>query len=243
MLETSSSVDLEAMRARVAEVRRRIAEACRRVGRSPEEVTLIAVSKTFPAAAVEAASGLGLGHFGENKVQELTAKSAAVPGAGAGGRVTWHMIGHLQRNKAKDVAPSADVFHALDSLRLADALASRLAAAGRTLPCFVQVNVSGEDSKFGVAPEAVHALLDDLARYEHLRMVGLMTLAAPAEDAEAVRPQFRQLRTLLESYDGSAHRAGAPASLSMGMSGDYEVAIEEGATHVRIGSALFGPRQ
>jgi pyridoxal phosphate enzyme (YggS family) len=226
---------------RVAHVRDRIARACARAGRSPDEVTLVAVTKTFPVETVEAAVAAGLRDLGENRVQELVEKAEVVPGAAAGGAVRWHLIGHLQRNKAKEAVRHADVFHALDSLRLAEALNGRAAQAGRVLPCLVQVNVSGEGTKSGVAPEAAHAFLDALAPFEHLRIAGLMTLAAFVETDDAlesvVRPQLRRLRRLAETYPG-----GGLGALSMGMSGDYEVAVEEGATHVRIGAALFGPR-
>ena len=230
--------------ARLAEVRARIEQACARVGRSPDEVTLVAVTKTFPVEAVEAAVAAGLRDFGENRVQELVEKASAVPGASAGGAVRWHLIGPLQRNKARDAAHHADVFHALDSLRLAEALDRRAVQADRVIPCLVQVNVSGEATKSGVAPEEAHAFVDRLAPFDHLRIEGLMTLAAPVETEAAleavVRPQFRRLRLLAETYDG---REGVRlALLSMGMSGDYEVAVEEGATHVRVGSALFGTR-
>ncbi|MFB3132718.1 MAG: YggS family pyridoxal phosphate-dependent enzyme, partial [Rhodothermales bacterium] len=147
-------------------------------------------------------------------------------------------VGHLQRNKAKDVVACADVFHALESLRLAAELDRRAAQAGRRLPCFVQVNVSGEASKFGLGPDDILEMLEGLLAYEHLQIVGLMTLAAPVADPEAVRPQFRRLRQVFEQ----GYAAEPMHSLSMGMSGDFEVAIEEGATHVRLGTALFGPR-
>ena len=152
------------------------------------------------------------------------------------------MIGHLQRNKAKDVARHADLFEALDSPRLAKELEKRAEAEERVLPCLVQVNVSGEESKYGLGPDDVHAFLDRVAEHEHLRVRGLMTLAAPADDPEDVRPQFRLLRELLEGYNARGTGRAPLDVLSMGMSGDFEVAIEEGATHVRIGSALFGPR-
>jgi pyridoxal phosphate enzyme (YggS family) len=226
---------------RAAHVRERIAQACARSGRSPEEVTLIAVTKTFPVEVVRAAVAAGLRDFGENRVQELVEKAEAVPGEGAGGGVRWHLIGHLQRNKARDAVRDADLFHALDSLRLAEALERRAEAAGRVLPCLVQVNVSAEDTKEGVAPAEAHAFLDALAPFGHLRIEGLMTLAAPVETAAeleaVVRPQFQRLRRLAETYPGGGLRV-----LSMGMSGDYAVAVEEGATHVRVGSALFGAR-
>ena len=163
------------------------------------------------------------------------------PGRIGGGDICWHMVGHLQRNKAKDVAAHADLFEALDSPRLAKELNKRALAEERVVPCLVQVSVSGEDSKYGLDPDQVHAFVDQVAAYDGLRIRGLMTLAALTDDPEDVRPQFR----LLAPSGRDLHRSRARpdwTSLSMGMSGDFEVAIEEGATHVRIGSAIFGPR-
>ncbi len=234
------------IRARAEAVRARIAAASEQAGRDPAAVRLIAVSKTFPLEVVRAAAEAGLADFGENRVQELEEKAEVVPGEGRGGAVRWHLIGPLQRNKAKKAVEAADVFHALDSDRLAEELDRRAAQAGRVLPCFVQVNVSGEASKSGLAPAALHAFLDGLAAREHLRVVGLMTLAAPARSAAeletVVRPQFQRLRRLAETYDAGANPRLTLERLSMGMSGDFEVAVEEGATDVRVGSALFGPR-
>ncbi len=246
-----------AIAGRLAGVRRRVAAACTRAGRDPAGVRLIAVTKTFPVEVVRAAIAAGLRDFGENRVQELEEKSAAVPGTVGGSRgpadsggdsaVRWHLIGPLQRNKAKKAVAAMDAFHALDSQRLAEELEKRAAQERRVLPCYVQVNVSGEASKSGLAPAGTHAFLDGLAAFEHLRVVGLMTLAAPAatpgELEAVVRPQFRRLRALAEGYDAAGNpRVRSPLRLSMGMSGDFEVAVEEGATDVRVGSALFGAR-
>lgn len=225
---------------RLEVIRERIAQACQRAGRRPDDVTLVGVTKTFPVEVVAAARQAGLGDFGENRVQELLEKTSVLPGSIQGGDVRWHMVGHLQRNKAKDIVACADVFHALESLRLAAELDKRAAEADRRLPCLVQVNVSGEASKFGLDPGAVLDVLDRLAAYEHLRVVGLMTLAAPVEDPEEVRPQFRLLRQVFDRC--APPPGGSMQYLSMGMSGDFEVAIEEGATHVRLGTALFGSR-
>lgn len=233
----------EQIAARVAVVRDRVAAACARVGRDPSDVRLIAVTKTFPPEVVRAAVAAGLTDFGENRVQELEEKAGAVPGEHFGGGVRWHLIGPLQRNKARRAVELADSFHALDSERLARELEKRAAAEGRVLPCYVQVNVSGEGTKSGIAPEDAEATVRQFDAFEHLRVVGLMTLAAPAEgpdDLEAVvRPQLRHLRRLA---DRAADALGTPMRLSMGMSGDYEVAVEEGSTDVRIGTALFGER-
>ena len=250
----------------VARVRERIAAAAARAGRSADEVTLVAVTKTRPIETVRAAVAVGLTDLGENRVGELVDKSDVLPGeamatdgaTAGGGAVRWHLVGSLQRNKARDAAARADLFHALDSVRLADALDRRAEQAGRVLPVLVQVNVSGEDAKGGVEPDAAHDLLAYAAERPHLRPVGLMGMAAFAEDRrdlEAhVRPAFRRLRDLFDAYAGGPQTAGPQTAgaetagagrlsvLSMGMSGDFEVAVEEGATHVRVGTALFGPR-
>ena len=212
-------------------VRSRIERACRRASRRADEITLIGVTKTWPLDIVRAAIAAGIHDIGENRAQELVEKAKALPA----GVHRWHMIGHLQRNKAKVVVRHAASFHALDSIRLARALDRHASEAGRILECFAQVNVSGEASKSGFDPHEVPRALDELVAFESLRIVGLMTLAAPAEDPEDVRPQFSLLRRLSESMQD--------ARLSMGMSGDFEVAVEEGATHIRLGSALFGRRQ
>ncbi len=240
-------LDLEATQELIArrleQVHERIRRACRRVGRDPAEVTLIGVTKTFPLEVVELAYASGLRHFGENRVQELVAKATAKPGHIQGGDIWWHLIGHLQRNKVKQAVRFADWFHALDSLRLAQELDKRAAAVGRVMPVLVEVNVSGEPTKFGLPPDAVYDFLDALAPFEHLQVLGLMTVAAFLPDPEQIRPQFRTLRRLWEGYRGRENPRVEMRVLSMGMSHDFEVAIEEGATHIRIGSALFGPRK
>ncbi len=223
-------------------VRRRIAGACARAGRSTDEVTLVGVTKTFPIEAVLAAREAGLTHFGENRVQELVEKAEAVPSRIQGGDVMWHMIGHLQRNKAKDVVDYADFFHALDSPRLAKELNKRASREERVVPCLVQVNISGEESKYGIAPAETHAFLDGVERFKNLRIEGLMAIASFVDDPEDVRPEFRRLCELFETYDHAGNPGVKMKYLSMGMSDDFEVAIEEGATHVRIGSAIFGAR-
>lgn len=234
------------IRSRADAIAGRIAAACERSGRDPSDVRLVAVSKTFPLEVVQAGIEAGLTDFGENRVQELEEKAGAIPGVTSGGAIRWHLIGPLQRNKAKKALEHADVFHALDSDRLAKEVDKRAAQAERVLPCFVQVNISGEDSKSGLAPDALHAFLDRLAAFEHLHIVGLMALAAPADSPEEletlVRPQFRRLRTLAETYDARANPRVDLRRLSMGMSGDFEIAVEEGATDIRLGSALFGAR-
>ena len=242
MISTTPEKVDSAIEHRVARVYERIEDACTRAGRRPDSVTLVAVTKTFPIEIVQAAYEMGLRHFGENRIQELVEKSSALPGKLRGGDVYWHMIGHIQRNKAKDVVASADIVHGLDSLRLAKQLNTRASGMDRVLPCMVQVNVSGEASKFGLKPNEVPAFLDELCRYENIELAGFMTLARPADNPERVRPEFQRLRRILESTQASHTSCLSWQYLSMGMSGDFEVAIEEGATHVRVGSALFGSR-
>lgn len=197
-------------------------------------MTLVAVTKTHPVETVHAALDAGLTAVGENKVQELAAKREALASATA----VWHYLGRVQTNKARDIVRYADLIHGVDSLRAGEALARRMEAEGRRVPVLVQVNVSGEASKAGVEPEQAAALVDGL-RGLGLDVHGLMTLASPADDPEAVRPEFARMRRLRDDLGG----ADRLPILSMGMSGDFEVAVEEGATHVRVGSALFGDRE
>lgn len=225
-----------ALSARLDEVRARIARAAARSGRESEAVTLIAVVKTVAPERVRDAVALGLRDLGENRVQEAEGKIAAVGREG----LRWHMIGHLQRNKAGRAVELFDRVHSVDSADLALALARRAEAAGRRLPVLVEVNVSGEASKFGVAPEALPELLEAVRALPALALDGLMTVGPPVERPEDARPCFARLRAL---RDGAERRLGAALPhLSMGMSGDYEVAVEEGSTLVRVGTALFGPR-
>lgn len=220
----------------LAEVRARIAAAAERAGRSAEEIRLLQVSKTVPEERLLLAIQAGATDLGENKVQEAKRKAANL----ADQEVRWSVIGHLQTNKAKDVVAFADEFQALDSIRLADALDRRLQAAGRSLDVFVQVNTSAEESKFGLEPEQTLDLLEELTHRDSLRVQGLMTLALFTSDTERVRECFRTLRDL---RDRARERdLVGPGGLSMGMSGDFEAAIEEGATVVRVGQAIFGAR-
>ena len=227
------------LRDRIREIRKRIRLACERAERDEQSVTLIAVSKTFPMSSVLEAYHAGIRHFGENRVQELNAKSREFPGVQNNGDIYWHMIGHAQRNKAKDVISHADVMHSLDSVRLAVELDKRAAGRRDRVPCMVQVNVSGEASKFGLQPEEVPQFVEEIQELKHIELTGLMTLASPAPNPEDIRPQFALLRALRDKL--SLTHEGIK-DLSMGMSGDFEVAIEEGATHVRVGSLLFGSR-
>lgn len=234
---------VDALSDRAAAVRDRIVAAAARAGRDPDAVTLIAVTKTHPLDVVRAALAAGLRDLGENRVQELVAKADAL-GSDTPGDLRWHLIGSLQRNKARDAARVASLVHTVDSEALADALDRKADEAGRVLPVLVQVNVSGEAQKHGVAPEAAHDLMAAVAGRRHLALAGVMGMAAfaasPGDTERIARPAFRRLRTLFDTYRGDGR--DALSVVSMGMSGDVEVAVEEGATHVRVGTALFGTR-
>lgn len=221
----------------LAQVRASIAEAARRAGRNPSAVRLLPISKTVPAEILRIAAALGLSELGENKVQEAASKAEVL----ADLALRWVIVGHLQSNKAKEIARFASEFQALDSLRVAAVLNDRLAAEGRSIDVFVQVNTSGEETKFGLPPAEVPAFLESLERYPQLRPQGFMTLALFSSDHDRVRRCFVTLREL---RDRCSHQtaAGAMRELSMGMSGDYELAIAEGATVVRLGQAIFGGR-
>lgn len=218
-------------------VEEKVKEACRRAGRSREEVTLIAVSKTKPMSMIEELLPLGVVDFGENKVQELTAKEEALPS-----HIRWHMIGHLQRNKVKYLVDKAFLIHSVDSLRLAEAVSQEAGKKGVTANILIEVNVAGEDSKFGVRPEETAALAEAISKLPNIAVKGLMTIAPFVENAEENREVFRNLRKLSVDIEEKKFNNVTMAVLSMGMTGDYEVAIEEGATMVRVGTGIFGER-
>jgi len=228
----SSIVDT--IRERLTAVRRRIEAAAGRSGRAAESVTLVAVSKTMPVEAVRAAVAAGATILGENRVQEARDKIEALAGA-----AEWHLIGHLQTNKAKLAVGLFDRIHSLDSIRLAHELERHACEAGRRVRCLVQVNVGGEEQKNGASESEVRPLLEAASRLPHLLVEGLMAIPPFLSDAEAVRPFFRRLRVLREEL---ASDGFVLPDLSMGMTQDFEVAIEEGATLVRVGTAIFGPR-
>jgi pyridoxal phosphate enzyme (YggS family) len=216
-------------------LRQRISTACDRAGRDPGGVTLVAVSKGQPPAVVRAAADLGLVVFGENKIQEAKAKIAMCPG-----RLRWHLLGHLQTNKARDAVHFFEMIHSVDSLRLAEEIQKQADKAAKQVSVLLEVNVAGESSKFGYRPDALLAELSALNAFPRLEIHGLMTMAPWSPEPEKARPYFRHLREIKGECE---QQLGAPlAHLSMGMTGDFEVAIEEGATLVRIGTALFGER-
>jgi pyridoxal phosphate enzyme (YggS family) len=229
------STSAEGIAGRWHAVTARVAAACARAGRSPAEVTIVAVSKTHPAEAVQAAAAAGARDFGENYAQELVAKREA---CGELGGARWHFIGRLQRNKAKLVAGRVALVPAVDSIELAEELARR--ALGVVQPILLAVNIAGEATKGGASPDQAGAMAAAIARLPGVRLDGLMTMQPPSDDPEASRGSFLALRALRARLEQDL---GAPLpALSMGMSGDYEVAIACGATHVRIGSAIFGER-
>ena len=216
-------------------VQQRIRAACERAGRDPDSVTLLAVTKSHPPETVAAAAKLGLIFFGENKVQEAKAKIPLCPG-----NLRWHFIGHLQSNKCRDAVELFKMIQSVDSLPLAQEINKRAEQAARTMPVLMEVNVAGEASKFGYRPEQLLAELKELNALPRIEIHGLMTVPPWSAEAEKSRPHFRRLRELKERAETVL---GAPLPhLSMGMSGDFEIAIEEGATMVRIGTELFGPR-
>ena len=223
--------------ARLAEVRARIGRAATRSGRLPGEITLVAVSKTVSAQLVAAAVAAGQRVFGENRVQEALGKAAA-----CGPGLAWHLIGHLQSNKAKAAVRFFDVVESLDSPGLAAELDRRAGEQGRRLRVLVQVKLAEEAGKSGVAQREAPALVETVARLPNLELAGLMTIPPPPEKPEDSRVWFERLRGMRDRWDGECCPPGALRELSMGISADYEVAIEEGATIVRIGSVLFGAR-
>ncbi|MDH5831616.1 YggS family pyridoxal phosphate-dependent enzyme [Luteimonas sp. M1R5S18] len=231
--------DTAQLQANLDAIRARIGAACRSAGRDPGEVRLLPVTKTVGADRLRIAHALGLRQFGENKVQEALGKSEALADLPD---LRWVLIGHLQTNKARYAARFADEFQALDSLRVAQALDTQLQSRGRAIDVLVQVNTSGEDTKFGLAPDEVPAFVRQLPAFSSLRVRGLMTLALFSDDAARVRPCFVRLRELRDRLRQEAPDGIAMDDLSMGMSGDFELAIAEGATTVRVGTALFGHR-
>lgn len=219
---------------RLEAIRNRVQAACGRVGRSPESVTLIGVTKTVGHEVAQALVDLGVADLGENRPQELWRKSDLVSGA------RWHVIGHLQRNKVERTVGLSSLIHSVDSERLLEAIETEAKRIGKQTAVLLEVNCSGEEAKHGFTPEAVLAFTSNLKPLHFVRIEGLMTMAALADDPEAARPAFRRLAGLqkeLRQVLGDQHPLN---QLSMGMSGDFEVAIEEGATHIRLGTVLVG---
>jgi pyridoxal phosphate enzyme (YggS family) len=224
------------LRDRFQRVRTRIESACADSGRDPQGVRLVAATKLRAPELLQAALGVGIDVFGENYVQELVEKAESVGDS----RARWHFIGHLQRNKVKGLLPHVDRIHSVDSWRLAFEISRRAESLGRNLPVCLEVNIGGEESKGGFEPDQLRAEFAELLELPGLCIDGLMTLPPYRDDPREVRPFFQRLREL---RDGLAERFGCPLpELSMGMSADLEAAVAEGATWVRVGTALFGPR-
>ena len=221
----------------LAEVEKRVLAACERAGRDPKEVTLIAVSKTKPIEMIEEAIEYGKKEFGENKAQEMKQKYEALPKD-----IIWHFIGHLQTNKVKYVVGRASLIHSVDSLHLAEAIEKESAKKNLVTDILVEVNVAGEKSKFGLNTDETEELVRNIAKLPHIRIRGLMTIAPYVDDPEENRQIFRSLKELSVDIQSKNIDNVLMDILSMGMTNDYEVAIEEGATHVRVGTGIFGER-
>jgi pyridoxal phosphate enzyme, YggS family len=218
-------------------VRFKIDEACRRVGRNPEEVTLIAVSKTKPLSDIEELAAEGVTEFGENYPQELAQKYNDISKP-----VHFHQIGHLQTNKIKYIIDKVSLIHSVDSMHLAEAINKEAAKRDIIAEVLIEVNYAGEDSKFGVKPEDTENLIREISGLHNVKVVGLMTIAPFVDDPEENRPVFSGMKQLLLDIKSKNIDNVSMGFLSMGMTNDYEVAVEEGATHVRVGTAIFGAR-
>ena len=219
------------------QVRRNIVEACKAVNRDPSEVTLISVSKTKPVSMLQEAYDAGSRDFGENKVQEIMDKYPQLPSD-----IRWHMIGHLQRNKVKYIVDKVALIHSVDSLRLAETIENEAAKHNVTVPILIEVNVAQEESKFGLKTEEVLSLVESVAVLPHINIKGLMTIAPYVEDPEENREIFRELKKLSVDIAAKNINNVNMSVLSMGMTGDYQVAVQEGATMVRVGTGIFGER-
>lgn len=218
-------------------VRENIEKACKAVGRDPSEVTLVAVSKTKPVSALKEAYDADARVFGENKVQEIVDKYEQLPTD-----IQWHMIGHLQRNKVKYIIDKVAMIHSVDSVRLAQTIEQEAAKKNVRIPVLIEVNVAQEESKFGLKMEEVLPFLETISEYPHLEVKGLMTIAPFVENPENNRKVFRELKKLSVDIDAKNINNITMSVLSMGMTGDYEVAVQEGATMVRVGTGIFGER-
>ena len=221
----------------LAQVQKNINESCSKINRDPNEVTLIAVSKTKPVEMLKEAYDAGARVFGENKVQEIVDKYDQMPSD-----VQWHMIGHLQRNKVKYIIDKVSMVHSVDSVRLAEAIEKEAAKKDICMPVLIEVNVAGEESKFGLSVEEVLPFLEEISSYQHIKVMGLMTIAPFVENPEDNRPVFAHLRKLSVDIAKKNIDNITMSILSMGMTNDYQVAIEEGATMVRVGTGIFGAR-
>ena len=218
-------------------VEENIKKACEKVGRDVNEVTLIAVSKTKPYTAIEEALPTGVKDYGENKVQELCDKYEILPKD-----IKWHMIGHLQRNKVKYLVGKASLIHSVDSIRLAEQIEKEYAKADEIANILIEVNMAQEESKFGITSEETEQLVREIAKFPHIRIKGLMTIAPYTDNPESNRVYFRNMKKLSVDIENKNIDNVSMSVLSMGMTGDYQVAVEEGATLVRVGTGIFGDR-
>lgn len=218
-------------------VEENIKKACEKVGRDVNEVTLIAVSKTKPYTAIEEALPTGVKDYGENKVQELCDKYEILPKD-----IKWHMIGHLQRNKVKYLVGKASLIHSVDSIRLAEQIEKEYAKADEIANILIEVNMAQEESKFGITSEETEQLVREIAKFPHIRIKGLMTIAPYTDNPESNRVYFRNMKKLSVDIENKNIDNVSMSALSMGMTGDYQVAVEEGATLVRVGTGIFGER-
>ena len=221
----------------IKQVKENIIKSCEKVGRDPKEVTLIAVSKTKPYTAIEEALPSGVLDYGENKVQELTEKYEILPKD-----IRWHMIGHLQRNKVKYLVGKVELIHSVDSLRLANQIETEFAKKNEIANILIEVNMANEESKFGITSETTEQLVHEISKLEHVRIKGLMTIAPYTDNPETNREYFRNMKKLSVDITEKNIDNVSMNVLSMGMTGDYQVAIEEGATMVRVGTGIFGER-
>jgi hypothetical protein len=231
------------LRARLEAINRRIAAACFKAGRQVSEVTLVAVSKTFAPARIREAIDAGVRTLGENRVQEAAAKITELQEVTIENNVQWHLIGHLQSNKARRAVELFDAVHSLDSLKLAERLDNIAGEIGKRLPVFIELNLAGEGSKSGAEPAEAFTLCERIGKLPNLELRGLMAVPPYFEDPELVRPFFSRLRRMRDEIRRSGLAGEQFNDLSMGMSSDFEVAIAEGATFVRIGTAIFGERR
>ncbi len=218
-------------------VEQNISDACKKAGRDRSEVTLIAVSKTKPVSDIRCAMDCGISVFGENKVQEIRDKTGEIEEP-----LSWHMIGHLQANKVKYLPGKVCMIHSVDNIKLAEEIEKQFAKVDMKIDVLIEVNMAGEDTKFGLAPSQVPEFVKSISTLQHLNIRGLMTIAPYTEDPESNRKYFRGLKELLESINAMEIPGVKMDQLSMGMTGDYQVAIEEGATFVRVGTGIFGQR-
>lgn len=228
---------MEQIEENIKRIHKEIEEACAKVGRDPAEVRLLAVSKTFPVEALKAAYDAGQYLFGENRVQELNRKILLLPA-----EIEWHLIGTLQRNKVKDIVGKTALIHSVDSLSLAQEINKQALKKNLSAKILLQVNVAAEETKHGFAPQEVIKVIEEISKLPGIKIRGLMTIAPFSENPEEVRPVFRQLKMLAEFIKKLQLPEVQMKELSMGMSGDFRVAVEEGATLVRIGSRIFGTR-